>query len=100
MTMTAADVFRWADLVEHLAYITDAVDPGWSPHRNGTPGTLTAARIAEVCGITQRSVQRHAAAGHLPPLTAEAIAERLGEHPALIWPDYPAAVRPDGRYRR
>lgn len=67
-------------LLEHLG-------PVETRRGHGPPMDGRACALAELLGITARSVHRWSRAG-LREQWADRAACRLGVHPSLIWPDY------------
>lgn len=56
---------------------------------NGTlihPGS--AGRVADVIGVSRRTVQRWQSGQPLNVWSADLAATRLGTHPSLVWPDW------------
>lgn len=48
----------------------------------------TAERVANVIGVTRRTVQRWQSGQLLNVWNADLVATRLGTHPSLVWPDW------------
>lgn len=80
MRLTFADLERWVR--EHKGL--KAFNAHQSTGCGVDDGMLSDVALAEMVGVTRRTVQRWKHSG-LHPEMAERAAESLGEHPALIW---------------
>lgn len=65
-------------------------DDGWRPDgtRDDASIVVGSPRLADICGVSQRTVHRWRAGGRMNHYTADRVAIRLGLHPCLIWDDW------------
>jgi hypothetical protein len=58
-----------------------------TPHAETWVDYVTHRQIAEVFGVTRRTIDRYCRDG-IPLFNAETICDHIGVHPSEVWPDY------------
>jgi transcriptional regulator with XRE-family HTH domain len=65
-----------------------AADDGWHTDEAMRHHVDNDARVAEVCGVSRRTVSRWKLGGRMDVPSADKAAINLGLHPCLIWDDW------------